>query len=51
MFPELLAALSEGQRAIAHLAVLLTVAAAVGLAYLIHRARRRETQRIPEEER
>jgi hypothetical protein len=43
MFPELLAALSEGQRTIAHLAVLLGVPLAAALVYLIsRRARRRE---------
>jgi hypothetical protein len=60
MFPEShleigLAALSEGQRAIAHLVVVLALLAAVALVYVIRRARRadhtRETQRIPEEER
>jgi hypothetical protein len=43
MSPELLAALSEGQRAIAHLVVLLALAVAAVLVYLIRRrARRRE---------
>ena len=50
-----LAALSEGQRAIAHLVVLLALPVAVGLVYLIRRARRPEQthakKRIPEEER
>jgi hypothetical protein len=51
-----LAALSEGQRTIAHLAVLLALLAAAGLVYLIRRRMRRldqtrERQRIPEEER
>jgi hypothetical protein len=55
MFPELLAALSEGQRAIAHLVVLLVVLVAAGLVYLIRRKLRRpdqtpETQQIPEDE-
>jgi mannose/fructose/N-acetylgalactosamine-specific phosphotransferase system component IIC len=47
-----LAALSEGQRAIAHLVVPLAVLVAAGLVYLIRRMRRRdqtrETQGIPE---
>jgi hypothetical protein len=56
MFPELLAGLSEGQRAIAHLAVLLVLPLAAGLVYLIRRKvgrpdQTRERQRIPEEER
>jgi hypothetical protein len=49
MSPELVAALSEGQRAIAHVLVLLAVVAAVGLVYLVRRARR--PGRIEEEER
>jgi hypothetical protein len=48
MFPELLAALSEGQRPIAHLLVLLGVPLAAGVAYLISRRMRR---RDPEEHR
>jgi hypothetical protein len=44
MFPELLAALSEGQRAIAHLAVLLVLIVAAGLVYLIRRRVRRPDQ-------
>jgi hypothetical protein len=56
MSPELLAALSEGQRAIAHLVVLLALPVVAGLVYLIRRRMRRpdqthERQRIPEEER
>jgi hypothetical protein len=39
--PGLLAALSEGQRTIAHLVVLLAVPVVVGLVYLIYRTRRR----------
>jgi hypothetical protein len=57
--PGLVAALSEGQRPIAHLVLvlgLLGVVAAVGLVQLIRRRVRRpdqthERQRIPEEER
>jgi hypothetical protein len=55
MFPEvglrLLAALSEGQRTIAHLVILLAVLVVGGLVYLIRRRvrRRNQTQRIPEE--
>jgi hypothetical protein len=49
----LLAALSEGQRTIAHLVILLGVAVAAGLVYLVFRARRRdetrERQRTPED--
>jgi hypothetical protein len=56
MFPELLAGLSEGQRAIAHVAIVLAVVVAAGLVYVIRRKVRRpdaadERQRIPEEER
>jgi hypothetical protein len=40
MFPDLLAALSEGQRAIAHLVVLLAVPVVVGLVLLVRRLRR-----------
>jgi hypothetical protein len=51
----LLAALSEGERAIAHLVVVLAVAAVVGLVVLIRRLRRpnrtADAQRMPEEER
>jgi hypothetical protein len=51
--PELLAALSEGQRTIAHLVILAGVPVAAGLVYLIFRARRRdetrEKPRIPDE--
>jgi hypothetical protein len=54
MSPELLAALSEGQRAIAHLVVFLVLPVAIGLVYLIRRRVSRpdetERQRIPEEE-
>jgi hypothetical protein len=50
-----LAALSEGQRAIAHLVVLLAVPVAIGLVFLVRRVRRRsrirDGQRAPEEER
>jgi hypothetical protein len=53
--PSIVAALSEGQRAIAHLIVLLAVPVIVGLVLLIRKVRRpdhtRERQRIPEEER
>jgi hypothetical protein len=57
MFPEiglgLLAGLSEGQRTIAHLVILLAVPVVAGLVYLIVRMRRREQtrerQRIPKE--
>jgi hypothetical protein len=55
MFPEigpgLLAGLSEGQRTIAHLLILLAVPVVAGLVYLIRRRvrRRNQTQRIPEE--
>jgi hypothetical protein len=43
MFPdlELVAALSEGQRTLAHLVVLLGVPVIAGLVYLVYRARRR----------
>jgi hypothetical protein len=63
MFPEpivselaaAVAALSEGQRAIAHLVVLLVLAVAAGLVFVIRRVRRseetEEQQPIPEEER
>jgi hypothetical protein len=54
MSPELLAALSEGQRAIAHLAVLLAVVVVAGLIFLVRRVRRPhptlDGQRTPEEE-
>lgn len=55
MFPEQLAALSERQRAIAHLVVLLVLLVAVGLVYLIRRRvgrsdQTRERQRTPEDE-
>jgi hypothetical protein len=55
MFPEpLLAALSEGQRAIAHLVVVLALLAGLALAYLIRRARRDDqtpkSQESPDEE-
>jgi hypothetical protein len=50
-----LAALSDGQRAIAHLVVLLTVPVIVGLVFLVRRVRRSKRtpdgQRTPEEER
>jgi Flp pilus assembly protein TadB len=57
MSPELgagvVAALSEGQRTIAHLVVLLAVPVVVGVVLLVRRARRRrhtnEAQRFPEE--
>jgi hypothetical protein len=43
MFPEpLVAALSEGQRAVAHLVVLLAVPVVVGLVFLIRRMRRED---------
>ena len=57
MSPELgagvVAALSEGQRAIAHLVVLLTLVVVVGLVLLVRRARGRDTreQRLHEEQR
>jgi cbb3-type cytochrome oxidase subunit 3 len=55
MSPDLLAALSEGQRAIAHLVVVLALLAVGGVAFLIRRTRRRneaqERQRISEQER
>jgi Flp pilus assembly protein TadB len=56
MFPELVAALSEGQRAIAHLLVVLVLLVTAGLVFLVRRrARRREQTRerqpVPEEER
>jgi hypothetical protein len=55
MSPDLLAALSEGQRAIAHLVVLLAVPLVIGFVLLVRRVRRRngarEEQRTPEEER
>jgi hypothetical protein len=44
MFPELLAALSEGQRSIAHVVVLLGVPLAAGLVYVISRRMRRRDQ-------
>jgi hypothetical protein len=51
--PELLAALSEGRRTIAHVVVLLGVPLLAGLIYLVFRARRRdetrERPRIPDE--
>ncbi len=55
MFPELLAALSEGQRTVAHLVALLVLLVGAGLVYLIRRRVRRsdqtrETQRSPEDE-
>ncbi len=43
--PGLLAGLSEGQRQIAHLVIVLAVLIAVGLVYLIRRARRRDQTR------
>jgi hypothetical protein len=50
-----LAALSEGQRAIAHLVVLLAVPVIAGLVFLVRRVRRSnrtpDGQRTPEEER
>jgi hypothetical protein len=55
MSPELLAALSEGQRSIAHLVVLIVLPVAAGLVFLVRRVRRpdqtREQQQIREEER
>jgi hypothetical protein len=48
MFPELLAALSEGERAIAHLLVLLVLPVAAGVVYLIRR-KMRETRRIADD--
>ncbi|MGH8940128.1 MAG: hypothetical protein ACRDV2_12390 [Actinomycetes bacterium] len=54
MSPDLLAALSEGQRTVAHLVVLLAVLVIVGLALLIRTRRRRsgtaDGQRVPEDE-
>jgi hypothetical protein len=53
MSPDLLAALSEGQRAIAHLVVLLAVPAVIGLVLLVRRVRRpnrTDGQRMPEKE-
>jgi hypothetical protein len=54
MSPELLAALSEGQRAIAHLVVLLAVLVVAALVFLARRLRRPNRaangQRMPEEE-
>jgi hypothetical protein len=55
MLPDLLAALSEGQRAIAHLVVLLALPVAAALVYLIRRRMRRpdqahERQRVPGKE-
>jgi hypothetical protein len=57
MSPELLAALSEGQRSVAHLVVLLgllAVLAVVGVVYLIRRRARRsdashERRKTPED--
>jgi hypothetical protein len=53
MSPDLLAALSEGQRAIAHVAALLVLLVIGGLVFLIRRARRhdenQERQRISEQ--
>lgn len=50
-----LAALSEGQRAIAHVVVLLAVVVIVGLVFLVRRVRRSnrtpDGQRTPEEHR
>lgn len=50
-----LAALSEGQRAIAHLLALLAVPVIAGLVFLVRRMRRAKRtpdgQRMPEEER
>jgi uncharacterized membrane protein len=55
MSPDLLAALSEGQRTMAHLAVVLALAVVVALVLLVRRVRRpnrtRDGQRMPEEER
>ena len=57
MFPELdagvVAELSEGQRAIAHLVVLVTVPVVVGLVLLVRRVRgsRKREPRIHEEQR
>jgi hypothetical protein len=45
MSPDLLAALSGGQRAIAHLVVVLALLAVGGLVFLIRRARRRDQTR------
>jgi hypothetical protein len=54
MSPDLLAALSEGQRAIAHLVVVLALAVVAGLVLLVRRVRRpnrtADGQRLPEEE-
>jgi uncharacterized membrane protein len=51
MSPDLLAALSEGQRAIAHVVVLLAVPLVIGLVLLVRRMRRPDRPRIPEAER
>jgi hypothetical protein len=54
MSPDLLAALSEGQRVIAHLVVVLALAVGAGLVFLVRRARRpnrtADEQRMREEE-
>jgi hypothetical protein len=43
MFPEpVLAALSEGQRVVAHLAVVLLVPIAIGLFYVVRKVRRED---------
>jgi hypothetical protein len=56
MFPELVAGLSEGQRTIAHLLVVLVLLLAAGLVLLVRRRAHRlqetrEKQRVPEDER
>jgi hypothetical protein len=51
MSPDLLAALSEGQRAIAHLVVLLAVLLLIGFVLLVRRMRRPGQPRVPEERR
>jgi len=51
MSPDLLAALSEGQRAIAHLVVLLAMPVIAGLVFLMRRMRHPRQPRSAEEER
>jgi heme/copper-type cytochrome/quinol oxidase subunit 2 len=45
MSPDLLAALSEGQRAIAHVVALLVLLVIGGLVFVVRRARRRDETR------
>jgi len=47
MFPELLGALSEGQRPLAHLVVLLGIVAGLAVVGLVH-LRRRRSRRLDE---